>query len=269
MPTSGRRRLGVRISQDVWVDEVERLSARSRARVAAERERPRLERDGVELRSCSPARTWVPMGRGCEVSTRSTCRSAMLRHPRGPSRSCSRWPSETVRCTCGSSRSERGIRRAERGACTSGRTSACTVATRPVRAPPERRAASPSVRGAARHVRTWSGRASGAGSRTRSRRPATRVPADTLASIEAFVEELQVGRARRRARTGVRGRGRAIADRVGRLSATALLPEPSARTRRGRAPAERDVLGRAPHIHRVMRRSRCCWRSARRGRAGR
>jgi hypothetical protein len=49
VPTSGRRRLGVRISQDVWVDEVERLSARSQARVAAERERPRLERDGVEL----------------------------------------------------------------------------------------------------------------------------------------------------------------------------------------------------------------------------
>jgi hypothetical protein len=49
VPTSGRRRLGVRISQDVWVNEVERLSARSQARVAAERERPRLERDGVEL----------------------------------------------------------------------------------------------------------------------------------------------------------------------------------------------------------------------------
>jgi hypothetical protein len=48
VPTSGRW-LGVRISQDVWVDEVERLTAKSPARVAAERERPRLARDGVEL----------------------------------------------------------------------------------------------------------------------------------------------------------------------------------------------------------------------------
>jgi hypothetical protein len=49
VPTSRRRGLGVRISQDVWADEVDRLRAGSRARVAAERERVRLERDGVEL----------------------------------------------------------------------------------------------------------------------------------------------------------------------------------------------------------------------------
>ena len=129
MRTSGRRRLGVRISQDVWVDEVERLSARSRRGSPPSVSVRDSNATELSSRSCSPARTWVPMGRGCEVSTRSTCRSAMLRHPRGPSRSCSRWPSETVRCTCGSSRSERGIRRAERGACTSGRTSAFMGAT--------------------------------------------------------------------------------------------------------------------------------------------
>jgi len=56
MPTSGRARIGVRISQDVWLEEVERLHPRSPARVAAERERRRLESEGLEireLRACS------------------------------------------------------------------------------------------------------------------------------------------------------------------------------------------------------------------------
>lgn len=60
MATSGRGRLAVRISEDVWLQEVERLSGRSRARVAAERERARLETAGVDLahlRACSEAGT--------------------------------------------------------------------------------------------------------------------------------------------------------------------------------------------------------------------
>jgi hypothetical protein len=47
--TPGRTRIAVRISHDVWLEEVERLRAGSLARVAAERERARLESEGVEL----------------------------------------------------------------------------------------------------------------------------------------------------------------------------------------------------------------------------
>jgi len=39
----------VRISPSVWRDEVERLERRSTGRIAAERERPRLERLGVAI----------------------------------------------------------------------------------------------------------------------------------------------------------------------------------------------------------------------------
>jgi hypothetical protein len=46
-------RLPVRIEPSVWAEEVERLTARSRAREAAERERGRLERDGIELTALS------------------------------------------------------------------------------------------------------------------------------------------------------------------------------------------------------------------------
>ncbi|OAI39319.1 hypothetical protein AYO39_00550 [Actinobacteria bacterium SCGC AG-212-D09] len=56
MPTSRRPRIGVRISQDVWLEELERLRPRSSARVAAERERDVLETEGLELselRACS------------------------------------------------------------------------------------------------------------------------------------------------------------------------------------------------------------------------
>jgi hypothetical protein len=45
----------VRIGPDVWLEEVERLRGGSLARVAAERERARLENEGVEfgqLRAC-------------------------------------------------------------------------------------------------------------------------------------------------------------------------------------------------------------------------
>jgi hypothetical protein len=47
--TPGRTRVAVRIGPDVWLEEVERLRAGSLARVAAERERARLENEGVEL----------------------------------------------------------------------------------------------------------------------------------------------------------------------------------------------------------------------------
>jgi len=50
MATSSRARIGVRIGQDVWLEEVERLRHGSPSRVAAERERARLESEGVELR---------------------------------------------------------------------------------------------------------------------------------------------------------------------------------------------------------------------------
>ncbi len=51
MATSGRgaRRVAVRISPGVWREEVERFDQRSRARAAAERERRRLDRDGLSL----------------------------------------------------------------------------------------------------------------------------------------------------------------------------------------------------------------------------
>lgn len=51
MATAGRgaRRVAVRISPEVWREEVERFDDRSRPRTAAERERRRLERDGVSL----------------------------------------------------------------------------------------------------------------------------------------------------------------------------------------------------------------------------
>ncbi len=51
MPTSGRRsrRIPVRIGAGVWREEVERFGNRSAARIAAERERARLEQDGIDL----------------------------------------------------------------------------------------------------------------------------------------------------------------------------------------------------------------------------
>jgi hypothetical protein len=52
------RRVEVRIPGRIWAEEVERLRAGSSVRVAAERERRRLERDGLSLReliACDPA----------------------------------------------------------------------------------------------------------------------------------------------------------------------------------------------------------------------
>ena len=52
MPTSGRglARVAVKIDSDVWREEVERLDARAPARIAAQRERRRLDGEGVPLR---------------------------------------------------------------------------------------------------------------------------------------------------------------------------------------------------------------------------
>jgi hypothetical protein len=47
----GASHVAVRISSEVWREEVERFADRSRPRAAAERERPRLEHDGVSLAS--------------------------------------------------------------------------------------------------------------------------------------------------------------------------------------------------------------------------
>jgi hypothetical protein len=59
VPTASRRarRLPVRIDPTVWDEEVGRLAARSPGRIAAERERPGLEHDGIPLSSlllCDP-----------------------------------------------------------------------------------------------------------------------------------------------------------------------------------------------------------------------
>ncbi len=56
MARQGRRapRFAVRISASVWEQEVERYEARSVARLAAERERPRLERDGLAVGQLEP-----------------------------------------------------------------------------------------------------------------------------------------------------------------------------------------------------------------------
>jgi len=59
VPTPGRRpgRIAVRIGARVWRDEVERFGDRTAARIAAERERARLERDGIDLSTlqrCDP-----------------------------------------------------------------------------------------------------------------------------------------------------------------------------------------------------------------------
>lgn len=59
MPIPRRRppRLPVVIDSEVWKEEVERLAARSPARLAAERERSALERDGISVSSllrCDP-----------------------------------------------------------------------------------------------------------------------------------------------------------------------------------------------------------------------
>ena len=47
-------RLRVRINPHAWAQEVERYAQGSQARVAGERERPRLERDGLAVRQLLP-----------------------------------------------------------------------------------------------------------------------------------------------------------------------------------------------------------------------
>jgi len=48
-PGRGERRVAVRIGPGAWEEEVERFDDRSRPRTAAERERRRLEREGLSL----------------------------------------------------------------------------------------------------------------------------------------------------------------------------------------------------------------------------
>lgn len=78
MAAPGRVRIAVRISQDVWLEEVERFSPSSPARTAAERERSKLESEGLELghlQACEEAaadgtnlaglyKVYVPIGDG-------------------------------------------------------------------------------------------------------------------------------------------------------------------------------------------------------------
>ncbi len=64
MPTSRRRplRLPVLINPAVWREEVERLKKSSSARAAAERERDRLESDGLDLMLLMPCEAEGPGG---------------------------------------------------------------------------------------------------------------------------------------------------------------------------------------------------------------
>jgi hypothetical protein len=48
-PRRDLTRVAAKINPDVWREEVERLDARSPARIASERERRRLEEEGVPL----------------------------------------------------------------------------------------------------------------------------------------------------------------------------------------------------------------------------
>lgn len=92
MPTSdpAGERVAVRINPDIWREEVERFDQRSRARIAAERERRKLEEVGVSvarLQRCAdeapdrtrlhgPLKVYVPIGESPRTvavsSTRST-----------------------------------------------------------------------------------------------------------------------------------------------------------------------------------------------------
>ena len=62
MPRSARTRIAVRIDELVWHEEVERFNPRSRARIAAERERAGLEESGVELRQLRVCSDSAPDG---------------------------------------------------------------------------------------------------------------------------------------------------------------------------------------------------------------
>ena len=80
MPPAGGAppRVAVRISETVWAEEVGRFARRAAQRVAAERERPRLERTGIALslllrceaqhatgtRLPGLLKTYVPIGEG-------------------------------------------------------------------------------------------------------------------------------------------------------------------------------------------------------------
>ncbi len=123
----GSRRVPVVIDPGVWREEVERLTPRSSARVAAERERRRLESDGIAeelLERCDAQgrdgtqlagllKAYVPLRRLRRQSVRSDSSSGPAAS-RGSLRSI--WPHS------GSAILGRG-----RAACTSGRTNACTV----------------------------------------------------------------------------------------------------------------------------------------------
>ena len=64
MAAQGRRepRFAVRISASVWREEVERYGEGSEARLAAERERPRLERHGLAVGQLEPCAELGPGG---------------------------------------------------------------------------------------------------------------------------------------------------------------------------------------------------------------
>jgi hypothetical protein len=61
-PRRAGTRLPVRIDPVAWQEEVERYERGSEARVAAERERPRLERDGLPIRQLEACAELGPEG---------------------------------------------------------------------------------------------------------------------------------------------------------------------------------------------------------------
>ena len=56
------RRVAVRVSAATWQEEVERFAPRSPSRTAAERERRRLEQDGVSIADLQPCAAVGPDG---------------------------------------------------------------------------------------------------------------------------------------------------------------------------------------------------------------
>lgn len=61
-PGRAAKRIAVRIEATVWEQEVGRFATHSDARVAADRERPRVERDGIALEALLACDTVGPDG---------------------------------------------------------------------------------------------------------------------------------------------------------------------------------------------------------------
>jgi hypothetical protein len=131
VPTSGRRplRLPVLIDPALWREEVERLKRSSSARAAAERERDRLERDGLDLMLLMPCEAEGPGGTRLEGLVKVYVPITGGPPSERPFGLSSRPSATTTAPTWSCWRSDCAIRLPERAASTSVRTNACTAAT--------------------------------------------------------------------------------------------------------------------------------------------